>query len=458
MNQLKILQEIKDNIDNVIKQDTPLGTSLWHMLTELHPADIVDLISELDGQVAQQLFLTMPKELRLAVFEKFSVRLQEWCLDFLSELERAEALYALSIDALADLFDHVSDEDLKKYLNLLHRRARDQVISILQFDPESAGGIMETEVIALMQDFTVEKSVKMLQRLRPKRDIHQQIYVTNRQNQLIGHIALEDLVLHPPQTRISSFLQKNELVASADQDREEIAKQMVRYGLTSVPVVGDENYFLGVIPSDILMNILVAEATEDVQKMSALTPMKQAYFETPFFKLLYNRGYILIALLLAESFSGTILKAYEDTLYGVLIFFIPMLISTGGNTSSQTSAVVIQGMATGEIHSGTIRRFLKREFLTACALSCLLGIASFVRVYITYKSLWESVAVSLSVALVVLCAVSLGSIIPIMLKRLNIDPAFSAGPFLATLMDVFGILIYCYIAKLILSPVSAVCY
>jgi magnesium transporter len=134
-----------------------------------------------------------------------------------------------------------------------------------------------------------------------------------------------------------------------------------------------------------------------------------------------------------------------------------MLISTGGNTSSQTSAVVIQGMATGEIHSGTMRRFLKRELLTACALSLLLGLASFARVYITYRSLWESVAVSLSVAFVVLFAVSLGSIIPIILKRLNIDPAFSAGPFLATLMDILGILIYCYISKLILSPVLCVC-
>lgn len=452
MSQLKILQEIKDNIDNVVNQDTPLGQSLWQMLVALHPADIVDLINELDSERAQQLFLSLPKELRLVVFEKFSIRMQEWCLEFLSEQEKAEALHALSIDDLADLFDHVSDEDLKKYLNLLHKRARDQVISILQFDPESAGGIMETEVLTLMQDFTVEKSVKMLQRLRPKRDVHQQIYVTNKQHQLVGHITLEDLVLHSPQTRISSFLRKNELVALANQDREEVAKQMVHYGLTSVPVVGDENYFLGVIPSDILMNVLVEEATEDVQKMSALAPMKQAYFETPFFKLLYNRGYILIALLLAESFSGTILKAYEDTLYGILVFFIPMLISTGGNTSSQTSAVVIQGMATGEIHSGTMRRFLKRELLTAFALSVLLGLASFARVYITYRSFWESIAVSLSVSFVVLFAVSLGSIIPIILKRLNIDPAFSAGPFLATLMDILGILIYCYISKLILSP------
>jgi magnesium transporter len=184
--------------------------------------------------------------------------------------------------------------------------------------------------------------------------------------------------------------------------------------------------------------------------MSALAPMKKTYFETSFFRLLYNRGYILVGLLIAESFSGTILRAYEDTLYGVLLFFIPMLISTGGNTSSQTSAVVIQGMATGEIHSGTMSRFLRREFLTAGALALILGVAAFIRVYLMHQVLKESIAVSLSLAAIVMLAVTLGSCIPLVLRRFNIDPAFSAGPFLATLMDILGILIFCYISKLLL--------
>ncbi len=451
MNQPKIIQEIQDNIEAVISQDSPLGRSLWRMLLEQHPADVASLISELDRDQAQHLFLMLPKEFRTEVFKISSFHMQATCLNFLSEHEKAEMLYSLGVDDLADLFDHVSDSDLKKYLNLLHRKAREKVISLLQFDPESAGGIMETEVLTLMQDFTVEKSIKMLQRLKPRKEIHHQIYVTNRQHQLMGYVSLEDLVLNPPETRISSFLNKNELIVHVDQDREEVAKQMMRYELTSAPVVGDENYFLGVIPSETLIDILVQEATEDVQKMSALTPMKQAYFQTSFFRLLYNRAYILIGLLVAESFSGTILRAYEETLCGILMFFIPMLISTGGNTSGQTSAVVIQGMATGEIHAGTIRKFLKRELLTALALSIILGIAAFLRVYFTYHSLAESFAISCSVALVVLFAVSLGSFIPILLKRLNIDPAFSAGPFLATLMDILGILVYCYVAKLILS-------
>jgi magnesium transporter len=451
MNQNKITQEMRDNIDGIIKQDSPLEQSLWQVLLQVHPADIAGLIAELARDQAQQLFVMLPKELRIAVFKEQSDHMKSVCLSFLSEADKVEALHALSIDDLADLFDQVSDEDLKKYLNLLHIKAREKVISLLQFDPESAGGIMETEVLTLMQDFTVEKSIKMLQRLRPRREVHQQIYVTNQQQQLVGHIALEDLVLQHGQTRISSFLRKNEFVAYADQDQEIIAKQMVHYGLTTVPVIGSDDYFLGVIPSETLMNVLVEEASEDVQKMAALAPLKQTYFETPFFQLVYNRGYILVVLLVAESFSGSILKVYEETLQGLLVFFIPMLISAGGNTSSQSSAVVIQGIATGEIHHGTFWRFMKREFMSAAALAVILAATAFARVYFFHRSWQTSIIVSLSLGFIVLLAVTLGSCIPIVLKRLNIDPAFSAGPFLATLMDILGILIYCYISQLILS-------
>ncbi|MGB8367361.1 MAG: magnesium transporter, partial [Candidatus Babeliales bacterium] len=368
----------------------------------------------------------------------------------MSERDQVEAFQMLSADALTDLFDIFSDEELKTYLNLLHKQDREKILSLLQFAPESAGGIMHTDVLSLRDDFTVDKSIKLIQRLRPKRDVHQQIFVTDRFNKLVGHINLEDLVLQKPVDRIESFVRKNELTARTDEDQESIAAKMVHYGLMTVPVVDKNNYFLGIIPSETLVDVLVEEASEDVQKMAALTPIKQPYFEVSFFRLLYERGYILVGLLLAESFSGTIMRVHEASLNAFLLSFVPMLISAGGNTSSQTSAVAIQGMASGEISFYNMTRFLRREFYMACFLALLLSITAFLRVFFTSGVIWESIVISLSLGMIVMVSVTLGSAIPFILKRFNIDPAFSAGPFLATLMDILGILIYCYLIKILL--------
>ena len=342
-------------------------------------------------------------------------------------------------------------KNLKVYLALLNKIARESVLSLLQFDPESAGGIMDTEVLVFMQDFTVQKSIQLLQRLQPNRDIYQHIYITDKDHHLVGYIKLEDLVLQNAQARIQTFMRQNELVAQANEDRESVAKKMIHYGLMTVPVVGENNLFLGAITNETLVDVLVEEASEDVQKISALAPMKYPYFEMSFFRLLFERGYILIVLLLAQSFSTTIMKSYHTTLgCGTLLYFTTMLISTGGNTSSQTSALVIQGLITGELHAMNIFKFLRRELLISGMLAIILGAVAFIRAYISSATIIESAVISVSLAAIVMISTMLGSIIPLILKRFNIDPAFSAGPFLATLMDILGILIYCYIARWIL--------
>jgi magnesium transporter len=451
MDSRHLLHEIQDHLDSVIAQDTPLARGLWQHFIDLHPADIADFLSDIDQESAQNLFKNLSRRLQAEVFEEFSDGMKVQSLEFMNEQQKVDTLNALPVDDLTDLFDHMSDDELKVYIGLLHKNAREKVLSLMQFDPESAGGIMDTEVIVLMQDFTVEKGIQVLQRLQPNRDIYQQLYITDRDHRLVGFIKLEDLVLRQPQTRIQSFMRPNEFVARAGEDREMVAKKMVHYGLMTVPVVGENNQFLGVITNETLVDVLVEEASEDVQKMSALAPMKYPYFETSFLRLLFERGYILVALLLAQSFSTTIMKSYQDTLgYGMLLYFTTMLISTGGNTSSQTSALVIQGLITGELHAMNVFRFLRREMLMASILAVILATVAFARSYLSAASLAESFAISVSLGVIVIVSVMLGSLIPLILKRLNIDPAFSAGPFLATVMDILGILIYCYVTKLLL--------
>ncbi len=451
MDGIVILQEIREHIEAVIARDSSLGVYLWNELLKLHPADIARFVTDIEEEHFNVLFLQLPDAVRLDVFEKLSVGVKVSALSVMGEQAKVDALNRLPADELTDLFELLSDADLKHYLELVHKKAREKVLSLMQFHPESAGGIMNTEVLTLQGDFTVQKSIAILQRLRPSRDIYQQIYVTNREHRLLGYIKLEDLVLHQPQSRISSFMSKAGIVAVPEEDREEVAKKMVHYKLLSVPVIDTQDHLLGIIQSDVLVDILVEEAREDIQKISAVAPLKYPYFETSFVRLLCERGYILLVLFIAQSFSTSIMKAYEKTLSFGLLLFVGMLTSTGGNASSQTSAVVIQGMVTGDINPSNLKRFVKREMFMAIALAIIFACAAFVRSYSTTRHGVQSSVVAITQALIIVTSMSIGSCIPILLKRLKIDPAFAAGPFLATCMDILGILIYCITARLLLS-------
>ena len=180
----KIFEQIRNNIDAIIDKEATIGIPLWQELLKMHPADTAQLFSYLDEEDMQKLFLHLPEQLQRSVFIEFSNHLKVFCLSFLDDHTRRYLLNSLPIDELTDFFDELSDEELKEYLNLLHKNDREKVLSLLQFNPESAGGIMDTNVLTLMQDFTVEKSIQILQRLQPNRDLHQQIYVTDQENQV----------------------------------------------------------------------------------------------------------------------------------------------------------------------------------------------------------------------------------------------------------------------------------
>lgn len=451
----KLFDEIKNNIKDVIDKESVLGKLLWEELLTAHPADLARFLGSLSEENFKKLYIDFPSHVSCAVFREFSEPLQALALATLNDSGRVDALGCLTTDELTDLFERLSDNELKQYLSLLHKTDREKVLSLLKFNPESAGGIMDTDVLALHDDLTVQKSIQLLQRLEVNQEIHRQIFVIDKNKRLLGHICLEDLVLQKPQARLHEFMRKNLLVARAEDDREVIANKMVHYNMMIIPVVGEEDYFLGVIPSSTLIDIIEEESAENVYRMAAMTPVKGTYFDASIIKLLYQRSIILGMLLLAQSLSSAIIKAHETLLItfagGVLMQFLTMLTSAGGNASSQTSAVVIQGIASGEINRTNIKKFLKREFFLAFWIALFLGFLSFLRVYVTSHHLLGSIAVSFSLVVIVMSSIMIGSCIPIVLRRINVDPAYSAGPVLATLMDILGLLIYCRVSQQIFT-------
>jgi len=446
----RIFDQIKQNISSVISKNNTLGEDLWNKLLILHPADTAQFLSELEYSTFNKLFSTFPIEHKIKVFKFFSDTLRVSTLNSLDDANKQALLKATHTDELIDLFDLMSDSDLKHYFGLLQKKEREQVLSLMKFEPESAGGIMDIDFITFEQNFTVSSCTQLLQRLQPNIDLHKLIYITNANYQLLGHIKLEELLTKKPSDNIKSFMHKNDLILDVNEDQETVAQKMNHYQLTVAPVVGNNDILLGIISAETLIDIIEEESSEDIYKMSAMTPIKATYFDTPFLKLLYERSYILIALLLVESFSSIILHSYERAIVGLTIF-IPMLISAGGNTSSQTSALSIQRLASGEINKSNIKKFIKRELVMALVIALVLGLVGFIRVQVSPNAnIFKSLSVSITLCIIVMLSVALGSSIPLLLKRFNIDPAFSAGPFLATLMDILGIMIFCYISQLIL--------
>ncbi|MBP6870146.1 magnesium transporter [Candidatus Babeliales bacterium] len=445
----KILETIALHIEEVVEQLTVRSQNLIEQLNLAHYADIAQLFNSLDISDSVKLFLLLKPKLQVNVFYELQPSLMREILSKLSSADKENLLKNSHADEITDLFDILSDEELQGCLEVLHQKERQQVLSLMKFGPDTAGGIMNVDVISLMQDFTVAKSITLLQRLRPRRDLHRNIYVTDQRNKLVGVIKLEDLVLKSPETRLSSILRQVPFIATADQDQEEIANKMAHYRATIAPVVNDQNFLLGVITGDTLVDILQREAQEDVQKMSGFIS-NESYLESSTISLVLRRGVFLAVLLLAESITSFIMGRFESTLSTFLFSFTAMLVSAGGNTSSQTSAIVIQGLSSGDINDSNVRKFLKREFFIGFVLAIFLSFIAFGRIYAFHHDFWGSVVVSLSLGLVVFMSVFFGSMLPIVLKKFHVDPAFFAGPFLATIMDILGILVYCYIAYLIL--------
>lgn len=443
-------QLILEQVDSVIAGTTQQDQTLWQSFLHMHPADSAQILTYVTDEQLQGLFLKLPDVKRLEIFEELPDYDKEKVLTFLNDVEKAFILRQTPIDDLTDLFDQMSDKELKKCLEILHKKDRQKVLSLLKFKPDSAGGIMSIDFITLVPDMTVGKAVSLLQRLKPSADVHRQMYVTDHDNKLVGYINLEDLVLKSAQTRLSAILKQVPYFALPQQDQEDIAQKMVHYHMMTVPVVNEHMYLLGVIPEETLIDVIKQEATEDVQRISA-APVTTAYFDVSFWSHLYRRSFILGSLLIFESVTSVILHQYEAVLTPFLVMFFAMLVSTGGNTSGQTSAIAIQGMSSGDINESNMFKFIRRELMIGFLLATVLGLIAFARVYAVHHDMLGSFVVSFSLGLIVLFSVLLGACLPVILRKLKLDPAFSAGPLLATVMDILGIFIYCYVAYLLLA-------
>ncbi|MFA6991149.1 MAG: magnesium transporter [Candidatus Babeliales bacterium] len=449
----KILLQIENNIESIIKEDTILGKDLWQILLQQHPADIALIINNIDNQSQIALFKKMPKDLAFNVFEKIQEPIQAFILANLDHDDIAYILTEIPVSALTDLFEHISDEELEKYLKLLQVKQRNKLISLRSFAPESAGARMQTDVLTLQENFTVKRSIEVLQRLTPKQSVDNVFYVTDKNNVIVGYLTIDKLVLNKPETLLSQIMDEAEFLVYVDEDQEDVANQMKHYNLICAPVIDKEKHFLGIITAEDVFEIMTEEESEDVYKMSGQAPMEHSYFATPTWQLVRQRIPWLIGLLLLQSFSSMILLQYNSMIssYAIITLFLTMLIGTGGNAGNQSATLVIRGLTTKEITRQNGIKMLVREMGISLILASIIVLVGFTRVFYTSHDIVSTIAITLSLFLIIVTSITLGTLIPLVLERFNLDPAHSAAPFLTTLMDILGVLIYCVVCSRILG-------
>jgi len=452
MHYSKLAEEIRDNAEAVCKGLNAQALRLREAFYHAHPADQAYVLSYIDYEHSHKLWKELSrKQQRDAFMHLASGRKPMFFRDVRSEQQRT-ILEHMSADAIADFFDTLERQEREQYMSLLSDDMRSMVYSLLTYASETAGAVMTTNIVMLEYDMTVEEATRKVQQLQPDRTFHRTLYVTDDVGKLLGQVHLEDLVVHAPQERIYDIMQSVLLQAQAREDQEEIARRMRHYDVTNIPVVDEHNVLLGVISANTLVDILEHESSEDIYRMASMQPVHTGYFQTSVARLVYQRSSILVALLLAQSASVMIMQYYEAMIPKFLYFFTTMLASAGGNTSSQTSALVIQGLSSGELTSENKWRFLLREFWIAGAIAGIMAFVGFFRAYFVKGGFFlASLAVSFSLGSIVLASVLLGSFIPFLLHRLNMDPAHYAGPLLATTMDIIGIYIFCSISHVILG-------
>ncbi|MFH1461467.1 MAG: magnesium transporter [bacterium] len=450
----KIFLQIENNINEVIKENTLLGKDLFLILIKQHAADIALFFNRrVSDEKVLPLFKKLPSQKQVDVFEELSESRRIAILKKLNLEEVSYILRNISGDNFAELLDFISDKDLKKYLKLLQKKQRSDIISRLSFKSDSAGRIMDTDVLSLQIDLTIKKTISILQRLGEKKEILKVIYVTDSDDKLVGHITLGDLVVNKPDVLLKNILHKDILVLDVNEDQEEVAHAIHHYGLMSAPVVDKDGHFLGIVTAEDVIDVLEEEASEDVYKMSGLSPAEHSYFQTSIWQLIWQRSPWLVGLLLLQSLSSFILASFQGIVdkFFIIPMFLTMLIGTGGNAGNQSSAIVIRGLATGQISRKNSLRVLLREFGASISIASILMIFSFFRVYLFQHDLISAFTVSIALFLIIIMSMFLGALLPLLLEHFNFDPAHSAAPFLATLMDILGVLIYCFIVSRVLG-------
>jgi magnesium transporter len=429
------------------------GAFVVEQLKDLYPPDIAEIFNELDTEEAKYVYTQLDEQIAADVLVELDEDVREEFLASLTSKEIAEHIDNMdsddAADVIAELPDKVQDEVLS---HMEDSEQASDIVELLNYDENTAGGLMATELVRVHVN---SNSIECVREIREQSDNIENIYaiyVVDDDEKLLGLLSLKKLVVSSARSRVADMYDSKIISVKTNTDAEEVANLMDKYNLVVLPVVDALGRLVGRITIDDVVDVRREEETEDVQKMAAMEALEEPYMSTPFMQMIRKRVGWLIVLFLGETLTATAMSFFEDQIAKavILALFIPLIISSGGNSGSQASTLIIRALALGEITVRDWWKIVKKEFSTGLVIGLILGAIGFARVALwsyfisSYGPHWQLIACSVGFSLVgvVMWGTLMGSLLPLILKRLGLDPAVSSAPFVATLVDVTGLIIY----------------
>ena len=425
---------------------------LRSMLVELNPVDIASILDDFRTEDLLRIYRILPKDMATDVFVYLPQEVSQNLLTRMSDKEAGAIIDDLYADDAADLLDEMPSMVVKKLLAQSKPETRAAINHLLQYEDDSAGSIMTVEFVDLKEYYTVSQAISAIRRTGIDKETINNCYVLDAERKLLGMVTLRKLLLSSPDEKVGDLMEENVIIVRTGTDQEEVARLFKKYDFTAMPVCDSENRLVGIVTVDDVMDIIQEEAEEDFSKMAAMAPNDAAYLKTSVWKLARGRILWLLFLMISATFTGIAINSFEDQMTTFLYSFTPLLMGTAGNCGSQSSTTVIRALALNQISTKDFLKVSFKEVRVALVCSILLAIANAVRVILMYwwnpaydNLLVIRVSVVLGVALIciILIAQLLGSLLPIIAKKIHVDPALMSAPVISTIMDTLSILIYC---------------
>jgi magnesium transporter len=436
---------------------------IGQVVSDLPAPDVADLLNELTLQEAAAVVTMLPAPRAVEIFDQPTLHRRGTILEELDPDRGARVLEGLAADERTSIVRDMGDNARRRMLPKLSADVRSEVETLLRYPPRTAGGIMTTEFVSLRPDLKVGDALKHIRSVAREKEAIYACYVLDAESRLLGAVSLRDLVMAELDQPVADVMRKKPVVVSATDDQELVASRIAKYNLLAVPVVEGDGRVVGFVTVDDVVDVMIEEGTEDALKMGAVEPgaLDEPYTATPFWRLIRKRAVWLLVLFLSEMLTATAMGRFEGEIARavVLALFVPLIISSGGNSGSQAASLIIRALAVGELRLRDWWLVMRREVLSGLVLGGTLGAVGFLRITVwslvkpsLYGPHWPLVAVTvwLSLTGVVLWGTLAGSMLPIALKRAGMDPAVSSAPFVATLVDVTGIVIYFQVAAAVL--------